>query len=590
MNAKKIMSDSTVQQVKDRLDIAEVLSGYMSLKKAGVNFKGLCPFHNEKTPSFVVTPSRQIWHCFGCGEGGDVFSFVQKFENLDFAQTLKMLAGKAGVVLPEYSPQDKQKESEKERLVRINSFAAKFYHQTLFTPQGKSALEYLKKRGLKKETLEKWQIGFAPNTFRALKEALEKKKVNLQDGILAGVLIKNEKGQIYDRFRGRITFPIFNSIGEAVGFSARILPELDDGKSGKYINSPETPVYSKSKVLFGFNFARNDIRKYDSVLVVEGQMDCISAHQAGFTNAVATSGTAMTGDQLTFLGRLTKNLKFCFDSDPAGLAATKKAVIGILGKDFNIKVVDLSGAKDPDEFIQKNRNGFEKAVNSARLFLDFYFDKLFQNAGELDAEKKKRLAQETLPLVRSLADPIEKEHYLQILAQKFGVVPNVLKQSIEKIKPEKFVSATPIEAKMEAHKPTIELEKLVLGGMLSQPEFLKKVIAEGQAEDFTIPEIRQIAEVFFRGEPLRPEVLKYTLANEAVSMVEFMQAEGQSTEAFEKDLTKAFLALRLNYIKQRQLEIQNRIQQAEKEKEPGAIHDLQKEFRDLSRLRLKYQV
>lgn len=318
------MNDPILQDIKDRLNIADIIAGYIQLKKAGVNFKAPCPFHNEKTPSLIVSPQKQIWHCFGCGEGGDVFSFVKKIENLEFKDTLKLLAEKAGVKLPSFRPENKQLQDEKELLLRINNFASRFYHQALVKESlGKVALEYLQKRGLSYETIKKWQIGFAPDEFHILEKALLAKKVSPEHMVKAGVCAKNERGQIYDRFRGRITFPIFNYLGEVVGFSARIL--VDDAKSAKYINSPETSIYSKSQILFGLNFGKEMARKKDEVVVVEGQMDCIAAHQAGFFNTVASSGTALTLGQLNLIGRLTKNLKFCFDSDQAGQNASRKA-------------------------------------------------------------------------------------------------------------------------------------------------------------------------------------------------------------------------------------------------------------------------
>jgi DNA primase len=287
------MNNPILQEVKDRLNIADIIAGYIPIKKAGVNFKALCPFHHEKTPSLQISPQKQIWHCFGCGEGGDAFGFVMKYENIDFKEALKLLADKAGVKLPEYRPADPKEQSERELLLRINDFAARFYHEILIKNQlGAAALEYLKNRGLTEGTINQWQIGFAPEDFHVLERALAQKKVSAQDLVLAGVSAKNERGQIYDRFRGRITFPIFDYFGNAVGFSARIL--IDDGKSAKYVNSPETSVYSKSKILFGLNFAKETIRKQDEAVVVEGQMDCISLHQGGFKNVVASSGTALT--------------------------------------------------------------------------------------------------------------------------------------------------------------------------------------------------------------------------------------------------------------------------------------------------------
>ncbi|MEK7161826.1 MAG: DNA primase, partial [Patescibacteria group bacterium] len=367
------MPDTILQEIKDRLDIVDVISGYIPVRKAGMNFKAPCPFHNEKTPSLIISPQKQIWHCFGCGEGGDVFGFVIKYENLDFKDALKLLAGKAGVTLPQYQPQDKGAVDEKELLLRINNFAARYYHEVLTTSSaGRPALGYLKARGLTDGTIKQWQIGYAPEEFHFLEQALVKKKVALNDLVKAGVSAKNERGQIYDRFRGRVTFPICNYFGDVVGFTARILHE--DGKSAKYINSPETAIYNKSKTLFGLNFAKEVIRKKDEMVIVEGQMDCISLHQAGFNNVIASSGTAYNESAVDFTSarRLSKNVKLCFDSDLAGQMALKKTGEMLLRQGFRVKVVTLIAAKDPDELVRKSPWLWDKAVSAAVWFLDYY--------------------------------------------------------------------------------------------------------------------------------------------------------------------------------------------------------------------------
>ncbi len=589
--AEGFMSDNIVQQIKDRLDIAEVLSGYMQLKKAGVNFKGLCPFHNERTPSFVVTPSRQIWHCFGCGEGGDVFSFVQKFENLDFAQTLKLLADRAGVKLPEYRPGDGKAEDEKEILVRINAFAAKYYHQLLVSAQGKHAVSYLFKRGLNKKTIQDWQIGFAPEGYTNLSEALKKKNVNENLTVKSGLLIRQDSGRVYDRFRGRITFPIFNYVGDAVGFSARILPELDDGKVGKYINSPETPVYSKSKVLFGLNFAKNHIRKMDEVIVVEGQMDCISAQQAGFLNTVASSGTALTVEHLTTLGRLTKNIKFCFDADNAGLNATKRAVEHILGKDFIIKVVEIGAeAKDPDELIKKNPIAFKKAVQDAPLFLDFYISKMFSAISSLSLENKKKIKAEILPLIKQLSGAMEREHYIRLLASRLDVTPSALMEDLNVLlgaRPQKKKAAEePVALKSNSQ---VVLEKMVLGGMLTEKEFMNMVLKKGSLADFVEESTSLIARLLFEAGGMTPAVSGQTVAKESVFMVELLKEEASSHEAFYKDLTKAFFALRNKNLEQQRQILQDKIKLSEQNKDLSQVMELQKQFAEISKVINSYK-
>ena len=575
-----LMPDQTLQDIKDRLNIADVLSGYIQLKKSGVNFKAACPFHNEKSPSLMISTQKQIWHCFGCGEGGDIFGFVMKYENIEFRDALKLLADKAGVKLPEYRPKDQNVINKEEQLYKINDFAARFYHEILIKGKLAEPRDYLKKRGLTTETIKQWQIGFAPEGFHTLEQALVQKKVPLNDLVDAGVSAKNERGQIYDRFRGRITFPIFNSVGNIVGFSARIL--IDDGKSAKYINSPETVIYNKSKVLFGFNFARADIRKEDEVIVVEGQMDCIACHQAGFKNVVASSGTALTVEQLTQLGRFTKNIKFCFDADAAGLIATRRAVENALAQGFTIKILNLVGAKDADELIKKNPPAggvkeFARQAAAAPLFLDFYIAKQFQNFSQSITEKKKVEA-ELLPLLNLLTDPLELDHYLRIIAEKLGTTPHVLLETLHKLKKTSGnvsgSSAKTTPATQTVPDPLLPnaLQKQVLGGMLLYPSYKDWVLGEGVHEQLPYP--------------LDPESL---LAKECIFMVESQLAEYGNEEAMMKELKKSLAQLKLVSIREQQKNMTDQIRKAETAKDTGKMADLNKQFMALNIKRLELE-
>lgn len=582
-------NDPTLQEIKDRLNIADVISGYIQTKKAGVNFKAVCPFHSEKTPSLVISPQKQIWHCFGCGEGGDIFGFVMKYENLEFKEALKLLADKAGVRLPEYKPQDPKVQSEKELLLRINNFAARFYHEILVADKrGSGALRYLEQRGLTRKTIEQWQIGFAPDDFHVLEKALQKKKVNILDMVKAGVSAKNERGQVYDRFRGRITFPIFNYTGEVVGFSARILH--DDGKSAKYVNSPETVIYNKSKLLFGLNFAKNEIRKKDEVIIVEGQMDCITPHQHGITNVVASSGTALTMEQLQLLGRLTKNLKFCFDGDAAGMHAARRAIELYLGQDFTIKIVDLGGAKDPDELLKENPQKFVERIEAAKLFLDYYIDKSFESFNGASVEQKKNIAKDLLPLVKYLTDPLEQDHYLHLLADKFSTSPEVLRQALRKIAVSKAgqqpVASVPAPFGT-GQGAVFALEKEVLGGVLWNENFKKSVAGEARPEDFIHKEIFDIIKPIFTGG--QPES-DSPLAKESLFMVESQleQIEGNH-EAMYRQLQRTFAMLKVASFKRQQLLLEKQIKQAQNSGQTGHMAQLNQSFASLLEKRLKFE-
>lgn len=583
------MSDTTIQEIKDRLNIAEVIGGYIQVKKAGSAFKALCPFHHEKTPSMQISPQKQIWHCFGCSEGGDVISFVQKFENLEFKEALKLLADRAGVQLPQFKPEDRQKENEKDILYRINDFASRYYHEILLNDKkGTEALEYLKNRGLTIETIKKWRIGYAPEDFHSLEQALGQKGVKNFDAVRAGVLAKNERGQIYDRFRGRITFPIFDIQNRVLGFSARILPKLDDGKTGKYINSPQSLIYDKSRVLFGLNFAKNGIRKSGECLIVEGQMDSISAHQSGIENTVASSGTALTEGQLDTISRFTKNLKLCFDADAAGLSATRRAIDAYLGREFLVKVVDLGGAKDPDELIRENRQAFLKLVEEAPLFLDYYLEKAFSSFNAKSVEQKKIIAKDVLPLVKALVDPVEQDHYIRLIAEKMNTQESAIRASLSSIKTNFRNIKQPIQEKTKGKTgiTLLGLEKEVLGGMIKF-EDIKKLVGENfEASDFenteTLSEIQGLLNGTLYGES--------TVAKESVFMVEsLLESSEGNGEAVLRQLFKSFYFLRVLGLKKKLLRLQAEMKFSEAQNDKNKIKELGQTISGLTALRMEFE-
>lgn len=576
------MADQVLQDIKDRLNVNEVISGYIPIKKSGTNFKAVCPFHNEKSPSLMISPQKQIWHCFGCGEGGDVFGFVMRYENLDFKEALKLLADRAGVKLPQYQKADPREREEKEILLRINNFAARFYHEILINDKrGLAALEYLKNRSLTPATIKQWQIGFAPEDFHVLEQALATKKVSPEQLVKAGVSAKNERGQIYDRFRGRITFPIFDFFGEVVGFSARVLK--DDANSAKYVNSPETVLYSKSKVLFGLNFAKNSIRKSDEAVIVEGQMDCIAAHQAGFDNVVASSGTALTLEQLALLGRLTKNLKFCFDADSAGQEAGRRAGELALRRGFRLKLIVLKNVKDPDELIKKSPGLWEKAVKEAVWFLDYHINLALTQAPEDPVAQMHYLTRQVMPLVGFIEDPLEQDHYVRQLTEKFRISERVVRQQI---KPQTVTAVAQMPAQAKA--PTFGLEKEVFGGMLMYTEYKSQVLKQAVLEDFESPEIRFLLEPLFSDSQSLDS--HSTVAKEALFMVESQLDELQGNSvAHNRELLKSFGQLKLNSIKRQQQKLNIEIQKAEGAKSSEQLGQLKNKAAQLAAQRMQFE-
>jgi DNA primase len=361
-----------VVEIKQRLEIAEVVGAYVPLKQSGRNLKAPCPFHQEKTASFMVSPEKGIYHCFGCGEGGDIFSFVQKMEGLDFRGALEMLARKAGVELKERRGDNSAARKLQARLLDAHELAVKYFQASLV--QNQKALDYVvKKRGLNRETIKTFQIGYAPDSWEALTGWLRKKGFTAAELLQAGLAGQKEgRSTVYDLFRGRIMFTICDREGRPVGFTGRVL----DDSVPKYLNTPQTPLYDKSQLIFGLHLAKEAVRQSDEVVLVEGQMDVVASHQAGVKQVVAASGTALTVDHLRTLSKLTKNIKLAFDADRAGLAATERAIeMGQrLGLTLNMVVLP-DGVKDADELISQDVEAWRQAILGAKYIVDYLFER-----------------------------------------------------------------------------------------------------------------------------------------------------------------------------------------------------------------------
>lgn len=421
-------------EIKSRLDIVEVIRDYIQLKPAGINFRALCPFHQEKTPSFMVSPEKQIWHCFGCQKGGDIFSFVMEMEGISFVEALRLLAPKAGVTLRR---QDPKLTSQRNRLLDIVELSSKYYHKILLEGSGASnARKYLAERGLTDETIEEWQIGYSPDSWDDLLNFLKTKGYNENEIFLAGMSVKKEgAGRFYNRFRGRIMFPIKDVNGNAVAFSARVSPEKEaEEKMGKYINSPQTMIYNKSGILFGLDKAKLEIKKQDNAIIVEGQMDVITAHQHGFANIVASSGTALTTEQVALLKRYSPNISLAFDMDEAGDLAAERGIAHAMQAEMNIKVIELSTGKDPDECIKQNPDEWQKAVSQAKPVMQYYFDKTFVNLDLEKVEARRQAAKILLPIIAKLNNKIEQDFWLKKLSQTIDVAENYLLEALQDAK------------------------------------------------------------------------------------------------------------------------------------------------------------
>ncbi len=428
--------DDSVNEIKNRLNILDIVGNYVKLTKTGVNYRGICPFHSEKGPSFFVSPSRQMWKCFGCGKGGDIFEFIKEIEGVEFGDALKILATKAGVELKRENP---QLVSERKRLYEICELSCSFFQKQLEGSEwGKKAKDYLLKRGIKEETIKKWRLGYSPDTWQGLSDFLVGRGYNRDEIIKAGLAVKSEKGNNpYDRFRGRIIFPILDLNSQPIGFGARIFKEADKKETAKYINTPQTMLYDKSNVLYGINFAKTAIRKNGQCVLTEGYTDAIMCHQTGFENTVAVSGTALTPRHLNLLKRYTDNLLLAFDMDLAGDSATKRGINLAESQGFNLKIIDTySGAKDPAEIILENPKNWEESEKNARGIMDYYFDSAFAKHNKSTPGGKKEIGKIILPAIKRIQNKIEQSHWIQKLSDSLQVKEDAILEELKNIKVE----------------------------------------------------------------------------------------------------------------------------------------------------------
>jgi len=474
-----------LEEIKNKLDIVEYIGKYVPLKQAGRNFKGVCPFHNEKTPSFMVSPEKQIFHCFGCGKGGDVFTFAEEIEGIDFPTALRELAEKTGVKLPEHS---NIKKEPTDKLFEINEQTCEVYEKELWKSENKKVLKYLADRGMEDETIKAFRLGVAPVNGDIIVKELTTLGYTTEDLIKTGVA-KDRNGKILDQFYNRITFPIMNAGGRVVGFTARVL----DDSLPKYVNTPETPIYHKSQVLFCFDKAKEQIRKQDHAIVVEGQMDAIFSYQAGVKNVVASSGTALTETQLDLIKRFTKNIKISFDVDMAGQNATKRAIELAWERDFNIKVIKVPEGKDPADLVRSDPKKWVEACRKAKYVVDYIFDSTFDKYNITNIVDKKQATRELLVTIKKLPDPVERDHYLNLLATRVGVGVAALEAALAKVK-----SADHKETKVfgqpaaEAKAKAQTREEYTLSMLLLSPKYSEFFFNKLTSDDFQQENIHNI--------------------------------------------------------------------------------------------------
>ncbi|MFW6109925.1 MAG: DNA primase [Patescibacteria group bacterium] len=591
------MAGDPVREIKEKIDIVDFISQYVDLKKSGKNYKALCPFHNEKTPSFMVSPDLQIWKCFGCGKAGDIFSFLMEFEGIDFREALESLAEKADVELTSYTPSPR--EERRKKLYELNDLAMRFFHYLLTEHKlGENALEYaLSERGLSEELVRTFQLGYAPDSWSSLSEFLLSKDYTRSDIVSAGLAISKEDGKkFYDRFRGRLIFPLRDVRGRCVGFSGRVINK-DTGP--KYLNIPETPVFKKRAFLYGLYEARKYIRREEHALVVEGPTDLLSPFDQGYKNIVAAQGTSLTSGQIRLLKRYTDDVLICFDTDLAGNEAARRGITLAEKGDLNVHVILLPDKyKDPDECVRNDLQAWEEVLANPVSVYDFYFRLAQDKYDQYDPVGKKKISQELLPIIRDIPDAIEQAHYIEKLAKLLSVDKTVVRQALEKRNQPSGQAdrgrQDPVDRVLNAsanhgypEKEYYMLRLLLLGSL----SHVKSIVHRLGRKDFSHRALREFFSI----------LKKYIQATEDFQISEFRdKIENNedllnilerlvffelplSRSQIEDELEGTLQKLKVGRTKRRLNEIQKEIKRREQEGDLEEVKELQKKFQDLSR-------
>lgn len=467
------MASNQIEEVKNKTDIVSLISEYIEVKKAGRNYKANCPFHGEKTPSFMITPELQMYKCFGCGRHGDCFTFIEEHEGMEFSEALRYLADKAGVTLTLVKNEEA---SEKEKIISVNKNALIFYEYVLNGhEQGKKVLEYLKKeRGLEDETIKLFKLGYSPESYNALSDYLFKnKKLSKHDVDKSNLLV----GSGSDRFRGRVIFPLFDHRDNCIGFAGRVLPwGIKD--TAKYINSPDTEAYHKSKVLYGLNLTKSDVRDSKFAIIVEGELDMISSYQVGIKNVIAIKGSALTEDQLRLISRFCQKIVLCLDSDFAGNEAAKRGAILAINMNFEVKVALLNDYKDPDDAARKDPEGYKRSIEESIDIWEFLINKIFDKYNVATGEGKSAISKEVVPLLRLISDNIVRSFYIESVARKMSVPIDAVTSEVNKVEAVHITSnSNNSYQKLEKSRRQLLEEKLIINFIQNKKKFEENIIS-----------------------------------------------------------------------------------------------------------------
>lgn len=567
------------EEVRSRLAIEDVIGEYVQLKRSGRNFKGLSPFTGEKTPSFYVSPDKNIWHDFSSNKGGDVFSFVMEVEGLDFRGALEMLAQRAGVDLSSYDTKGAQAiAAQKRRFLEMHDLAARYYQHCLL--QNKNALEYVfKKRGLSKEVVQLFRIGYAPNTTDALVSFLRKKGFTPQELSKAG--LTNRRGG--DLFRSRMVVPLMDATGQVIGFTGRIL--VDEPNAPKYLNTPQTLIYDKSRHVFGLSQAKEAIRKLDHAVIVEGNLDVVSSHQVAVSQVVATAGTAMTEQHLKALSRLTPNIRLAFDGDSAGLAATERAIPIAQKVGVDLTIISLpDDAKDPDELIQKDINLWKSSIDSAIPVVDWLFEQYSKREDMSTPRGRKQFTTAALEVVRGLKDTVEQEYYLNKIAEGAQTSIEAVKEKFSAT-PETAVPSTKASAQVEKEEADEQQYQNEILAMAAVDEGVKRLLLSVERDIFTTEERQKAYDYFVGNISNRGEDLK-NIENYVTMLSEFGADEDYVTRSKEDLHAYAVQLIRkavTEHIKTKKAALEAKLRVAEENGDKKAVDSLLRELNELIR-------
>ena len=576
--------DNQLEEIRQKVDIVSLIGEYVPLKKTGRNYKALCPFHPEKTPSFVVSPDRQIYKCFGCSEGGDVFEFVKRVEGLDFGEVVRKLADRSGVELKEYAPTGNEK--KKKTIYSINQAATELYNYLLTKHKvGKAALDYLHARKVSDSSIKNFQLGYAPEKGDIAVSFLMKKGFKADGITLAGHSSSYSSGRLLDRFRGRIVFPIKDTQSRVLGFSGRALGTREP----KYLNSPDTLVFNKSKTLYGIDLAKTEIGKQKTAILVEGNLDVISSHQVGVKNVVAPLGTALTENQVSILRRFSDKLLISFDTNFAGNAAAKRGIELAEEAGFSVKVVNLGEDKDPDEIIRRSPEAWKKKVEESVSVYDFILDTGIKRWG-LDAEGKKKISQEVLPIIAKLPDKITQDHYVQKIAASLAVSEEAVRFDLKKYSGEDLSKTEPPTENKSLVKTTkiTLLEKYLLSLIVQTGILPEELSGDYFTQEFTGKLYVVVKKHFDLEGKIKPKKLSGYIPESLISIYDeiILYDVGENIldyhEASEKEISSCMDRIKELNLRSRLRKLGLEIKQSEAVNKSKNIKNLTEEFRDLS--------